>query len=124
VTGADDIEDRIIAPVPDKSAGLAQAFVRETYKKALDFLHDSTGTIVSIGYSFNGHDGASYEPVLRALGETRDRRLVLVSPDAFQVARMLREQFPAITIVPVALTFKAWVLASFSGIEEDENGYV
>jgi hypothetical protein len=125
VAGADDIEDRIIAPVPDKSAGLAQAvFVRETYKKALELLHDSTGTIVSIGYSFNGHDGASYEPVLRALGETRDRRLVLVSPDAVQVAKMLRGQFPAITIVPVALTFKAWVLASFSGIEEDEKGYV
>ena len=35
---------------------------------------------------------------------------------------MLREQFSAITIVPVALTFKAWVLASFSGIEQDENG--
>lgn len=116
VAGADDIEDRIIAPVLDKSAGATQAFVRETYKKALELLRDSTGTIVSIGYSFNGHDGASYEPMLRALGETDDKRLVLVSPDAVQVAEMLREQFPAITIVPVALTFKAWVLASFSGI--------
>lgn len=82
------------------------------------------GAFSSIGYSFNVHDGASYERVLRALGETLDRKLVLVSPDAVQVAEKLREQFPAITIVPVVLTFKAWVLASFSGIEQDENGHV
>jgi hypothetical protein len=108
----------------DSSSCLQEALQVQAWKRFQIFSWSVWVLLASIGYSFNVHDGASYERVLRALGETLDRKLVLVSPDAVQVAEKLREQFPAITIVPVVLTFKAWVLASFSGIEQDENGHV
>ena len=58
-----DIEDRIIAPVTDKSEGLKQDFVRAAYRKACGFVRAS-GTVVAIGYSFNPHDQGSYRQLL------------------------------------------------------------
>ena len=75
--GADDVEDRIIAPVPDKSHGLKHVFIRATYAKALGLLQ-SSGPVVAIGYSFNPHDKASYQPLLNALGDSKDRRLLVL----------------------------------------------
>jgi hypothetical protein len=113
--GADDVEDRIIAPVPDKSSGLNQAFIRETYTNAL-FLARNSDVIIAIGYSFNPHDRASYQPLLHALEESNGRRLVVVSPDAEAVASTLRQNFPALRIEPLVSTFKQWVEASFPGL--------
>ena len=106
----------VIAPVLDKSAGLTRAFVRETYKKALELVDDPTAMIVAIGYSFSDHDRASYDRILHALCTTRDRKLILVSPDAVEVKKKLRPLFPSIDIAPYALTFETWVEASFPGI--------
>ena len=61
--GADDVEERIIAPVPDKSQGLQQVFIRDTYTKALVMVRDSD-IVVAIGYSFNAHDRGSYQTLL------------------------------------------------------------
>ena len=58
--GADDVEDRIIAPVPDKSKGLTEAFISDTYKRAEALVRNSD-IVVAIGYSFNPHDRASYQ---------------------------------------------------------------
>jgi hypothetical protein len=64
--GSDDGRDRVIAPVPDKSRGLSASFIRATYAKAEAVLQQSEVT-VAIGYSFNQHDSASYQPLLCAL---------------------------------------------------------
>src|SRR5207244_6299312 len=91
--GADDVEDRIIAPVPDKSQGLKLVFIRDTYAKAVAGLRDS-GTVVAIGYSFNPHDRGSYQTLLDALHESRGRKLLVVAPDADTVVKAIRAGFP------------------------------
>jgi hypothetical protein len=48
--GTDDVEDRIIAPVPDKSQGLKGAFIRDTYRKAVALVRASD-VLIAIGYS-------------------------------------------------------------------------
>jgi hypothetical protein len=113
--GADDVEDRIIAPVPDKSQGLKQAFIRATYTKAVAVVRDSD-IVVAIGYSFNAHDRRSYQTLLDALRESKGRRLLVVSPDADTVAQAIRRGFPDISIEPLKATFKQWVTASFPGL--------
>ncbi len=112
--GIDDVEDRIIAPVPDKSKGLKEAFIRDTYNKAEAVLRNSD-TVVTIGYSFNQHDRASYQRLLRALGEYPGRKLLLVSPDAGTVADAIRPAYPKLAIIPLERTFKQWASAAFPG---------
>lgn len=113
--GSDDAADRIIAPVPDKSYDLEEPFIRDTYTKAVAMVRDSDA-VVAIGYSFNAHDRASYQKLLDALCESKARRLLLVSPDAGTVARVIRLGFPDLSIEPCEATFKQWVAASFPGL--------
>src|ERR1035441_2288997 len=113
--GADDVEDRIIAPVPDKSKGLKQVFIRDTYTKALAMVQDSD-IVVVIGYSFNAHDRGSYQTLLDALRASKGRRLLVVSPDADTVVKAIRPGFPDLAIDPLKATFKQWVTASFPGL--------
>jgi hypothetical protein len=114
-SGADDSEERIIAPVPDKSQGLNQAFIRATYAKAVNVVRDSE-IVVTIGYSFNAHDKGSYQVLLDALRTSKGRRLLVVSPDADTVVKVIRPSFPDLAIEPLRTTFKQWVRASFPGL--------
>ena len=92
--GADDVENRIIAPVRDKSQGLKQAFISATYTKAEALVRDSD-MVVAIGYSFNAHDRGSYQTLLYALSESKGKRLLVLSPDAGTIAGTLRVGFPS-----------------------------
>jgi thiamine pyrophosphate-dependent acetolactate synthase large subunit-like protein len=85
------VEDRIIAPVPDKSQGLKEAAF--TYTKADALVRDSD-IVVVIGYSFNPHDRASYQPLLQALSASPGRRLLVVSPDAGSIAKRYPSGLP------------------------------
>jgi hypothetical protein len=115
--GADDVEDRIIAPVPDKSQGLKEAaFISDTYTKADALMRDSDMAVV-IGYSFNLHDRASYQRLLRALCESPGKKLLVVSPEAGTIANAIRPAFPKLSIEAAEATFKEWVDASFPGVE-------
>lgn len=120
--GFDDVKDRIIAPVPDKSQGLKQTFIRAIYAKAVDVVRDS-GAVVAIGYSFNAHDRGSYQTLLDALRESKGRRLLIVSPDADIVAQPIRAAFPDLAVIPLKATFKEWVAELFPGIETLEEGH-
>jgi hypothetical protein len=113
--GINDVGDRIIAPVPDKSHGLKQVFVRHMYAKARDLVRNAD-TLVAIEYSFNPHDRASYQPLLHALGDSSNRRLLVVSPDAGTTAKTIRQGFPGLSVEPQEATFKQWVAASFPGL--------
>lgn len=114
--GADDIEDRIIAPVPDKSQGLRESFISDTYVKAEALARDSD-IMVAIGYSFNPHDRASYQCLLHALSASTSRKLLVVSPDAGVIVKAIRPGFPNLSIEPLEATFKQWVAASFPGVK-------
>ena len=119
--GADDPQDRIIAPVPDKSRGLKQAFIHDIYGKALAMLRVSD-IAVAIGYSFNVHDRASYQTLLHAPGESESRTLLVVSPGAGAIASVIRLGFPNLSVEPLESTFKQWVAASFTGIDSKVGG--
>jgi len=108
-------EHRIVAPVRDKAHGLKEAFVRETYAKALGLVR-ACETLVAIGYSFDSHDRSSYDPLLQALGESRDRALFVVSPDASKLVKRLRGEYCYLTVEPLEETLRSWAAASFGGI--------
>lgn len=115
--GYEPIEHRVVAPVPNKAKGLKHVFVTETYAKATNLVR-SSGNLVAIGYSFNNHDRVSYHPILTALGESRGRKLLLVTPEADRVADRLMAEYPHISIEPVADTLKNWVAGSFRGVTD------
>ena len=58
-TGRVSIEERVIAPVPDKSEGLKEPFIRQSYASPIELIRQ-IGTVTAIGYSFNQNDHASY----------------------------------------------------------------
>jgi len=114
--GRDDVEDRVIAPVPNKAQALNEPFICDTYAKAEAALRASD-IVVTIGYSFNRHDHASYVRLLRALEQSAGRRMLVVSPDAGTIVKSIRPAFPKLAIEPKRATFKQWVEASFLGLD-------
>ena len=113
--GTDDIESRIIAPIPDKSRDLEEPFIRGTNENA-EAMVRASDKVVAIGYSFNHYDRASYQRLLHALGKSTGRRLVVVSPDAGTIANSIRPCFPDLSIEAVDATFREWTAASFPGL--------
>lgn len=114
--GGDHARNRVVAPVPDKSQGLSESFIRAIYARAEALLWDSE-IAVAIGYSFNQHDLASYQPLLCALSRSTTRRLLLIAPDADAIAPGLRSSSPGLDIEPLKATFKQWVDRSFPGVD-------
>ena len=111
-TGHVPIAERVIVPVPNKAEELKQPFISETYAKACSLVRES-GTLVAVGYSFTRHDRASYAPILEALSESHDRKLVIVSPEARNLADKIIGQYDNLRITPIDKTFKAWAKDSF-----------
>lgn len=111
-TGYVHIEERVIAPVPDKSEGLKQAFVREIYNRALPLVRNC-GFLIALGYSFNPFDRASYGPVLQALADSHERKLFIVSPDAVTSAKRVLGEYPQLRVKPIGKTFSDWTRESF-----------
>ena len=69
---------------------------------------------MSIGYSFNPKDQASYGDLLRTLA-SRNAAVTLVSPDAAQIKARLARDYPGINWMPVPRTFRQWVSEGFPG---------
>jgi hypothetical protein len=111
-TGRVPIEERVIAPIPDKAQKLNQPFVSETYGKACSLVRES-GTLAVIGYSFNSYDRLSYQPVLQALDESPGRKLIVISPDASEPAVRIRKEYPRLHVEPIERTLKSWAADSF-----------
>lgn len=104
--------ERVVAPVPDKAEGLLGEFVKHVYMRAVEIVR-TTQTIVSIGYSFNPYDQGSYNPLLQA---ARGARVILVVPEAQDLAARLTQQHPEIEWTAVPLTFRDWVLRHYEGL--------
>lgn len=111
-TGRIPVEERVIAPVPNKAQHLKEPFISTTYNRACSLVRDS-GTLAAIGYSFNRHDSASFGPILQALSESVDRKLVVVSPNASNLVEDISRAYNSLQITPVGKTFKAWAEDSF-----------
>jgi len=112
ITGHTRPDQRVIAPIPDKSQDLKQAFIQKSYAVALPLVREA-GILVAVGYSFNPYDRVSYCRILEALGQSKKRILVIVSPQSGEVARRISVAYPALKIEPIAKTFGQWAADSF-----------
>jgi hypothetical protein len=111
-TGHVSIEERVIAPIPDKVQELKRPFINESYRKACSLVRES-GVLIAVGYSFNRHDKASYGRILESLAKSTERKLVVVSPDANESAIRIRQEYPVLRVTPIGKTFKHWAADSF-----------
>lgn len=112
ITGHTQPDERVIAPTPDKSEDLKQAFIQKSYSVALPLVRQE-GVLVAIGYSFNPYDHVSYNRLLEALGQSSDRTLFVVSPEAKNVRERLSKDYPNLKIALIEKTFGKWATDSF-----------
>jgi hypothetical protein len=108
------LEERVVAPVPDKAEGLQGEFIRAVHSRAKGIL-GSCQRVIVIGYRFNALDKDSYDSLLRALSRAPNPEAVLVCPDADSLKDRLSRAYPRVNWVPHAKTFSAWVEAGFPG---------
>lgn len=106
--------ERVIAPIPDKTEGLKDVFIRAVYKKAMEFLVGANQIIV-IGYSFNPNDHTSYTQLLDKIV---NRPVLLVAPDAWSIIDRLANHYPNIQWEAKNMSFKEWVNHSYQGIRK------
>jgi len=106
------LDERIIAPIPNKAQGFTNAFVTEVYRRATEVLQQ-IDLLVVIGYRFSPYDRYSYEPLLAG---TSPRRILLVAPDAPDLARRLRADYPKFNWEPAPYMFSKWVRAGYPGV--------
>jgi len=102
---------RVIAPIPNKVERLKGAFIKAVYKRALIEI-TKANQIVVIGYSFNPHDRSSFEVLLRSCD---GKKVLLVSPDAIELAERLNSEYPYIEWRAEPKSFKDWVLDDYPG---------
>src|SRR5882762_196283 len=109
ITGHRRPDERVIAPIPDKSQDLKQAFIQKSYAVALPLIRKA-GVVVAVGYSFNPYDRVSYHRILEALGQSKERTLFIVSPQAGEAAKRISSEYPALRVRPIGKTFGGWAL--------------
>ena len=83
--------------------------------KALELLR-SHPIVISIGYSFSPSDGGSYKDLLEELSVHERPRVVLVVPEAAELACRLEKEFPRIVWDPQGLTFAEWGERGYPGV--------
>ena len=110
-----DVQDRVVAPIPDKATGLKGDFVRAVTHRAKEIIAKH-GHVVAIGYAFGAYDSASYADLLKTLNATNHPRAVIVSPEASAVIVRLRSQYGKVDWVGVDLGFAPWVDAGYPGL--------
>ena len=106
------LNERVIAPIPNKAEGLKGSFVKEVYKQAVELLCE-TDLFICIGYKFSQFDRSSCQPLLEAI--SRDStRVVVVAPDAEEIVSRLSTEF-RLQLEPIPITFSKWVEMGFPG---------
>jgi hypothetical protein len=105
-------EERVIAPVPDKTEGLKEHFIQRVYERAVEAAR-AAEAIVAIGYSFNRHDSSSYGPLLQS---ARTARIVVVDPNANRTVSRLRLEYRNLRWEAVSLGFRDWTLRGYPGL--------
>lgn len=108
VFGHEPLEHRVIAPIPNKTEGLRQQFIKEIYDRAQELISETRKLIV-IGYEFSPYDRKSYLPLIDKLATQNRAQAILVAPNAIHIERRLRSDFPQINWQPIPMTFKSWV---------------
>lgn len=109
------IEMRVIAPVPNKTEGLKNTFIEQIYSRAKELLNASE-VLVVIGYNFSTNDKSSYHSLLDHVSNNWSGKIVIVSPNAKDIEKLLRREYSSINWHSVNATFKEWVDAGYIGM--------
>jgi len=105
------VDERVIAPVPNKTIGLKSKFIEAVNKQAIEIFRDAERVVV-IGYCFNPSDSASYSPLLNVFsGDT----IMIVSPGANDIVERLKLEHPQIQWVTNNMSFKEWSDGGYPG---------
>lgn len=99
-----DLSNRIIAPIPNKTEGLKEAFIETMYDLAVEFLNNA-GKIVVIGYSFNPYDSESYKKLLVPMA---GKVVLLVAPGSDRLKNRLANEYSNIRWEAQDMSFKEW----------------
>jgi hypothetical protein len=111
--GADRLEDRVIAPVPEKTEGLKREFVMKVRERASTVV-STADVVIAVGYSFNPVDEESFGFLLRAIAAKQDPTLIVVSPSAEATIERLAKTYGDVTFKSVPSTFRQWASTSFA----------
>lgn len=106
------LDERIIAPIPNKAQSFTNVFVTDVYRRAAEVLQQ-VDLLVTIGYRFSPYDRYSYGPLLAG---TSPRRILLVAPDAPDLAGRLRADYPIFNWDSAPYMFRTWVRAGYPGV--------
>lgn len=106
--------ERVIAPTPDKAEGLKGEFIKAVYNRAIAALTEAD-QVIAIGYSFNPHDHSSYAKLLHAV---RGKEVLLVGPDARELAQRLHAEHSDIAWHAEPRSFRDWVNSDYPGVDK------
>ena len=99
-------------PTPNKAEGLKGEFIATVYDRAMAALNEAS-QVIAVGYSFNPHDRSSYA---KLLGAIRSKAVIVVAPDARELAKRLAGECPNIEWQAEAKSFKEWVNSDYPGV--------
>ncbi len=112
----ENLENRIIAPVPNKAEGLKGEYIKSMYSKANELL-SKTNLLIIIGYNFNKGDESSFEVLLRKFSTQTNPKILLISPDYQNIKNRLNRDYPSIEWINISpMTFKEWVEKEYIGV--------
>ncbi|MEP7008934.1 MAG: hypothetical protein ABJC13_01280 [Acidobacteriota bacterium] len=107
-----EIEERVIAPVPEKTVGLKRDFIEIMRSRALELVRNSD-SIVAIGFRFNPVDEESFRFLLSAIAERSDKALTVVSPSAMETTARLAKSYPDVLFRAIQKGFASWAATGF-----------
>ncbi len=104
------LEQRVIAPVPEKATGRRGSFAASVRSRALEVLKTAE-RVIAVGYSFNAADQGSYDALLR--DGVHNQPLFVVSPDSRRLVRQLGARYPHLRLQVVPQRFREWADGGF-----------
>jgi hypothetical protein len=111
--GVDPVQERVIAPVPNKADGLRRAFVMSVRSRAEDVIREAD-SVVAVGYRFNPVDEESFGFLLSAIAERDGAVLTVVSPSAEATVERLAKSYADVSFRAIPLGFSDWASAGFT----------
>ena len=105
-------DERVIAPVPNKTNVLKGKFIEAVYQQAVASFRNADKVVV-IGYSFNPSDRVSYSKLFDAFN---GREILVVSPDADNIVTRLNTEYPRIKWEAKNMTFIDWCHNGYPGV--------
>lgn len=109
-------DDRVIVPLRDKSDALRENYIQMVYNRACNLLQ-AAEQVIAIGYRFAECDRLSFEPLLEVIMK-KQLPLLIVAPDACDIATELGKLYTGLAIQAVSLTLEEWAESNFQLVRQ------